>query len=368
MTGAVASVLIGVSLSPFDSLPDAVPALSLVLPVLAIAIVAGRRAALGVAAVATAAFGFDFIDPQRSFLIGTLEGFVALAVFVAVALVVGSLVGREATRRRDAEDQRDEIELMHEQFKELTAERERFAEEARRVEVLEEIDRQRSALLRSVSHDLRSPLATIRGVSTDLRDRDRLDDDVRRQLLDLVVTESERLDRIVANLLSLSRIEAGAFGPDREPVDVEEMIDRSVARLGRLFDDGSLEVDIAPNLPFAHVDATQIDQVIANLLENAARHTPAGTGTTVSAAGDRDMIRITVEDAGPGMPPGTLERVLRHDAAAGRAPASGIGLTICRAIVDAHGGALCIDAGPGGGTRVSFTIPCVARPAGATAD
>jgi K+-sensing histidine kinase KdpD len=357
VAGALAAMAIALALSPFGTLPDAVPALSLVLPVLGVAIVAGRRAAIGVAIVAAVAFGFDFIDPEGSFLVGTLEGFLALVVFVAVAIVVGSLVGREAGRRRDAEEQRDEIERMHEQFKVLTAERERLGEEARRVEVLEEIDRQRAAMLRSVSHDLRSPLATIRGVSTDLRDRDEPDPARRRQLLGLVVSESERLDRIVANLLSLSRIEAGAFEPEREPVDVEEMIERSVARLGRLFADGSLRVVVQPDLPFADVDATQIDQVIANLLENAARHTPGGTAVCVGASDAGDMIRIAVDDAGPGITSQVRDRVMTHGTPYGRAPASGIGLTICRAIVEAHGGTLCIDGGSEPGTRISFTIP-----------
>jgi two-component system sensor histidine kinase KdpD len=363
--GALAALAIALALRPFDTLPDAVPALALVLPVLYGAVAGGRRAAIGVALVAAVAFAFQFILPAGSFLIDTIEGFVALAVFVAVAVVVGSLVAREAGRRRDAEAQRDEIERMHERFKVLTAERERLADDARRVEVLEAIDRQRAALLRSVSHDLRSPLATIRGVSSDLRDRATLDEATRRRLLGLVVSESERLDRIVANLLSLSRIEAGAFEPDREPVDVEEMIERSVARLGRLFEDRPLRVDVPAGLPFADADATQIDQVIANLLENAARHTPPGTHTVVSAALDGDgMVRISIADDGPGFATAFEPRPGSGRERAGRAPSTSVGLTICRAIVEAHGGTLCIDSTPGAGTRVSFTIPPTGRAGG----
>jgi two-component system sensor histidine kinase KdpD len=359
--GALAALAITIALRPFDTLPDAVPALALVLPVLYGALAGGRAAAIGVAVVAAAAFAFEFILPAGSFVIDTIEGFVALAVFVAVAAVVGTLVALETGRRRDAETQRDEIERMHERFKVLAAERERLAEDARRVEVLEAIDRQRAALLRSVSHDLRSPLATIRGVSSDLRDRTTLDEPTRRQLLGLVVSESERLDRIVANLLSLSRIEAGAFEPDREPVDVAEMIDRSVERLGRLFEGHHLRVDVPPGLPFADVDATQIDQVLANLLENAARHTPPGTRIVVDAAVDPDgKIRVCVADDGPGFDPASPPAAATRRAP-GRAPSTGIGLTICRAIVEAHGGALDVASGPGTGTRASFTIPPTGR-------
>ncbi len=355
--GAAAALAMTLALHPVDRLPDGVAGLALVLPVLYGAIVGGRAAAIGVALVAEAAFAFEFVHPIGSFLIHTIEGFVALGVFLVVAVVVGSLVARESGRRREAEAQRDEIERMHERFKQLAADRERLAEDAQRVQVLEAIDRQRAALLRSVSHDLRSPLATIRGVSSDLRDRTVHDEAERRQLLGLVVAESERLDRIVANLLSLSRIEAGAFEPDREPVEVEEMIERSVGRLGRLFADGQLRVEIATGLPFADVDATQIDQVIANLLENAARHTPPGTTIVVSADRDGDMIRVVVADDGAGMDEARARRRPDDRLPPGGAPSTGIGLTICQAIVAAHGGTLHIDTAPGAGTRVSFTIP-----------
>jgi K+-sensing histidine kinase KdpD len=357
--GAALAVAIAVALHPFDSLPDAVAALALVLPVLVGAVIGGRLAAVGVAVVAAAAFSFEFIYPQGSFLIHTIEGFLALAVFLAVAIVVGTLVAVEAERRRHAEEQRDEIERMHEQFKQLTAERERLAEEARRVEVLEEIDRQRAALLRSVSHDLRSPLVTIRGVSSDLRDGTVFDEATRFRLLDLVVSESERLDRIVGNLLSLSRIEAGAFQPDREPVEVDEMVERSLSRLDRLFGAGAIHIDVPAGLPLVDVDPTQIDQVIANILENAARHNPAGTEVTVAATAgtDSSTVRLTIEDDGPGIDPNLRDRLATPFVTSGRGASTGIGLTICKAIVEAHGGTLTIDGEPGLGTRVSFTLP-----------
>lgn len=350
LTGAAASGVLAATLSPFDDLPDAVPALLLVLPVLVGAVIGGRRAAVGVAVTAAAALTFEFIHPTGSFLISTLEGALALAVFVVVAAVVGSLVGRETRRRLDAEQQRDALRRLHEQFKQVTAEGERLAEEARRVEVLEAIDRQRAILLRSVSHDLRSPLATIRGVSTDLRDRQGLDRPEERELLGLVVSESERLDRIVSNLLSLSRIEAGAFEPDREPVDVDELIGRAVGRVARLFTAGAVSVQVAPDLGFADVDPTQIDQVLTNLLENAARHTPRGTRVVVAATDDADGIRISVADNGPGID-ARAER-----ASPRRGTSSGIGLTICRAIVEAHGGTFRITAAGGTGTEASFTL------------
>lgn len=357
MVGAVAALAIAVAIRPFESLADAVPALALVLPVLYAAFAGGRLPAVGVAVAAAAVFTFEFIHPRSSFLINTVEGFVALVVFLAVAVAVGTLVAREAARRRHAEEQRDEIERMHRQFKVLTAEREQLAEEAGRVAVLEAVDRQRAALLRSVSHDLRSPLVTIRGVTTDLRDGTAFDEATRAHLLDLVVSESERLDRIVANLLSMSRIEAGAFRPDREPVEVDELVDRSVQRLARLFAPGTLTVDVPAGLPLVDVDAVQIDQVIANLLENAVRHTPPGTAVHVGAARGEGAVLVTVTDAGRGPGPSAPERWFAPFAGGDRGTSTGIGLTICQAIVEAHGGTITVDGGPGGGTRISFTLP-----------
>lgn len=349
--------MLAVALHPFGSLPDAVPALVLVLPVLYAALAGGRLPAVGVAVVAAAAFTFEFIHPRSSFFINTVEGFAALIVFIVVAVVVGTLVAREAARRRHAEEQRDEIERMHERFKLLTLERERLAEEAGRVALLEAVDRQRAALLRSVSHDLRSPLVTIRGVTSDLRDGAEFDDATRLRLLDLVVSESERLDRIVANLLSMSRIEAGAFQPDREPVEVEELVDRSVRRLARLFDAGALTVDVPTGLPLVVVDATQIDQVLANLLENAARHTPAGTVVSVGAVAEPAAVRITVADDGPGLPADRRDRPFTPFAGSGRGTSTGIGLTICQAIVEANGGTIGVDGDPETGARIFFTLP-----------
>lgn len=359
--GAAGTVVLAVVLRPVDSLPDSVVALVLVLPVLYAAVAGGRRAAAGVAVVAATVFSFEFLEPTGSVVLRTLEGFLGFGVFLTVALVVGTLVANQAARRRVAEEQRDEIERMHERFLALADERERLAEEARRVEILEEIDRQRAALLRSVSHDLRSPLVTIRGVSSELRDGAEFDEPTRMRLLDLVVSESERLDRIVANLLSLSRIEAGNFAPDREPVEIDELVRRSVARLGRLFAPGALRIEVAPAMPVIEIDPTQVDQVLANLLENAARHTPLGTPVVIEAGIDGDAVRITVRDDGPGWDPARPGRsALRTSGEASH----GIGLTICAAIVGAHGGTFELDAGVGRGTRASVTLPQVAPPGG----
>lgn len=136
-----------------------------------------------------------------------------MAVLLAVGLTVGLLVGSETERRRAAEQREAEIRSLYERIESIARDRSRLAEEVARVEVLERVDEQRSALLRSVSHDLRTPLAAIRAIASDLRDGTVYDETTRAELISTVCDEAERLDRIVSNLLSLSRIEAGAFTP-----------------------------------------------------------------------------------------------------------------------------------------------------------
>ncbi|HMK11858.1 MAG TPA: DUF4118 domain-containing protein, partial [Acidimicrobiales bacterium] len=167
-------------LLPFRShLTRATPALVLVLPVMVAAIVGGIVAAIGVAIAAASAFTFAFIPPVGTFRVALHEDVVALVAFILVAVIAGWLVAREVERRRSSEQ--------------------------RRAELLEAVDQQRAALLRSVSHDLRTPLAMIRLAASDLRSDPGYDEDRRAELLDSVTDETERLDRIVANILSLSR-------------------------------------------------------------------------------------------------------------------------------------------------------------------
>jgi two-component system sensor histidine kinase KdpD len=354
VAGTVVVVGAAAAFAPFsDSDALAIPALVLVLPVMLAGVLGGWIAAVVVALLAAAAFSFAFIEPVGSFV---AEDVVALVVFLVVALVIGALVAEEAARRRTAEQRAEEIEAMHERYRNVVAERERLAAEASRVAVLEEVDRQRAALLRSVSHDLRTPLVTIRGATSDLRDGGIHDQAITEELLDLVIEEAERLDRIVANLLSLSRIEAGALRPDAQPMEVEELVSICVQRLQRLFADAPLVVDLPADLPLVLADHSQVDQVLTNLLENAARHSPAGKPIEIDAAARGGFVELSVSDHGGGLDPTLGDRVFEpfHGGATG---STGIGLAICRAIVEAHGGTIAVGDTPGGGARFSFTLP-----------
>ena len=361
-TGTVLGLALVVALSaalvPFRSeITRATPALVLVITVVVAAVVGGRRAAVITSAAAALAFNFAFIPPYWTLTISVVDDVVAFAVFTGVGLAVGTLVALQSDRRRVAEHRARELQALNERFEAVQAERARLAEEATRVTILEQVDEQRAALLRSVSHDLRTPLAVIQAVTSDLRADVGYDTNTRDELLDLVLDEAQRLDRIVANLLSLSRIEAGALHPERQAVVLGELVADCARRLARLFRLTPVKLDIADDLPLADADYTQIDQVVTNLLENAARHAPDGSTILVGAHRNDGMIALFVEDSGLGIADNVRERIFEPFWLGAGSSSSGVGLAICRAIVQAHGGEIGVESPPAGGARFTFTLP-----------
>ena len=362
-TGVIVGAVTVVGVSALVSATEgdanrATPALALVLPVLIAAMLAGRVAALVSAVMAAVALNLVFIPPHWTLKINNVDDVVALAVFVVVALVVGSLVARLIERRRAAEQRQVEIEALYRQYEAIAEERERLMDESHRLDLLEKIDNERRVLLRSVSHDLRTPLAAIRAATSDMRDGMGYDDATRDELLDIVGDEAERLDRLVANLLSLSRIEAGALQPDRQAVALDELVADRVHRLARVFRHVRVEQAVPADLPLLDADYSQLDQVVTNLLENAARHSPEDATVTIGACpagrAGRDLRRR------PGARASTWRSASELFEPFRRGPgsrSSGIGLAICRAIVDAHGGQIDGCNRPDGGAVFRFTMP-----------
>jgi two-component system, OmpR family, sensor histidine kinase KdpD len=335
----------------------ATPALVLVLTVVVAGVVGGSVAAALVALLSAAAYNLVFIPPYWTFKVNVADDWVALGVFLAVALAMGLLVAGQAERRRAAEQREAELRTLYDHLRTMSEEREQLAEEATRAQVLERVDEQRAALLRSVSHDLRTPLASIRAVASDLRDGTAYDDETRTELLETVCDEAERLDRIVANLLSLSRIEAGALTPDRQAVALDELVADRVRRLGGLFRQVRVQVDIPPDLPLVDGDYTQLDQVVTNLLENAARHAPPASLVRVSAEERNGMVDLRVADEGIGVPDWERRRIFEPFRKGEGSRSSGVGLAICKAIVEAHGGTIDVDRTAGGGATFVVTLP-----------
>lgn len=344
----------------------ATPALLLVLAVVVAGLVGGAAAAATTAAAAAAAFNLAFIPPYWTAKVSAGEDWVALGVFMAVALSIGFLVAAQTDRRRAAEAREAEVRALYVELQAVASERAGLLEEVSRVSVLERVDEQRAALLRSVSHDLRTPLSTIRAVAGDLRDGTPYDDATRAELLATVCDEAERLDRIVANLLSMSRIEAGAFQPSRQAVDLGELVADRARRLRGLFGRARLQVELPADLPLVDGDYSQLDQVLTNLLANAARYAPAGSTVRVAARALGALVEVRVADEGIGVPEWERARVFepfRRGAAdeaerGGRGGgSSGVGLAICKAVVEAHGGRISVERTPGGGATFVVALP-----------
>ena len=332
------------------------PALMLVIPIVLAGLVGGRAAALIAAAAAAGAFNFVFIPPYWTLEIHAPDDIVALVVFGFVAIVVGTLVAREGERRQSAEERAVELQALNEELEAVQRERERLAEEAMRAAVLERVDEQRAALLRSVSHDLRTPLAAIRAVVSDLLSGAPYDEATRADLLALVGDEAERLDRLVANLLNLSRIEAGALRPDRQEVAIDELVADTVKRLSRLLVKRRVQIEL-PQLSVIQGDYTQLSQVVSNLLENAARHAPQNSTIRIGGREADAFVEVWVDDEGTGVAPFEGQRIFEAFRRGEGSSSSGIGLAICKAIVEAHGGGIAVEGAPGGGARFRFSLP-----------
>lgn len=355
----IAVGLVTVVLVPFRAdVTSATPALMLVLPCVLAALVGGRAAGLGVAAVAAGAFNVVFLEPHGTFKVDSVDDAIAFAVFAIVGFTVATLVARESERRRAADQRRVEVETLWRENELMQAEQARLSAAKR---ALETIDAQRSALLRSVSHDLRTPLSAIRAVVSDLRDGVVYEESTRADLLELVADETERLDRLVNNLLSMSRIEAGSLQPELQAIPIDELLDVRVHRLAGLLRTSTVTVDARPDLPLVSADYTMIEQVVTNLLENAVRHAPEGSAITVGAKARGDFIEVSVSDAGPGIDAADLPRLFRAFERGPGSRSSGLGLAICKALVEAHGGDITVDAarrnGSPRGARFAFTLP-----------
>jgi two-component system sensor histidine kinase KdpD len=246
----------------------------------------------------------------------------------------------------------------------LTVERAQLREQALRTELLEEIDRLQTTLMGAVSHDLRTPLATIKiSASTLGNPGANLGAEERRELLTLIDDQVDRLNRLVANLLDMSRVQSGNLELHRAPIAVVDLVTEAERGLG-LTGPGRIHMDLPDDLPLVDVDHLLIGQVLTNLLDNAARYAPDGTPITVSARTATDgRVEVAVTDDGPGVRPD--ERALVFEMFTGRRSTggSGVGLWIAKAFVDAHGQEIWLEDAPGHGARFCFTLPVARRPA-----
>lgn len=354
-------------------------ALALLLIVLFVATLWGARPAVAAALLGVLCFNFFFLPPFGTLTVAATDNWIALFAFLVTAVTVGQLSGHAKRRTEEADAGRREIERLYVELRNAF-------ERASHAEALRQSEKLKSALLDAVTHDIRTPLTSIKAsVSTLLEEvpskaservRVTLDPEARQEMLEVIDEECDRLNRFVEGLVELARIEAGELHLRRRSGALDEIVAAALARAGSLTRHHHVRVEMEDELPLVQVDARAVAEVLFTLVDNAAKYSPEGTSILVTAerAGEAS-IRIAVADEGDGIPVALRERVFDKffratrdgDAGDGRAPkGTGMGLAVAKGIVEAHGGRIWIEeggegrgqgGGERGGTRVVFTLP-----------
>ena len=329
--GAVAVSLLVVGLLQTTILDPQATLLVYLVPVVLAASRWGRGTAIFAVVVSLLAHDLLFVDPRCSLLVARVDEALSLVLLLFTALVTAQLA--DGARRTTQANQ-----------------------EAR---VMRQADALKTALLRAVTHNLRTPLTSIKASASGLRQAgNRMTDADRAELLTQIEEESDRLTRLVTKLVDASRLEAGQLESTRQPEDVREMVSLAVDRLRPVLGTRAVHLEFAEGSAAVGCDYAQIDQVLTNLLENAAYHTPPATSIWVRTCTADGMLRVEVEDSGPGIPGPERERLFRpFERGSTRASGTGLGLTIARGFVEAHGGRLWVENGDRHGARFVFTLP-----------
>ena len=248
----------------------------------------------------------------------------------------------------------------------LAIERVALVEDAQQARVQSETERLRNSLLSAVSHDLRTPLATITGSASALVEQEsQLDASARRELAQAIQEEADRLNRLVHNLLEMTRLESGGIHVRKDWHPLEEVVGSALARVEKHLGQRRVDIDLPPDLPLVPLDPLLVEQVLINLLDNAVKYTPETSPVEISASVEDRAVRVTVADRGPGFAPGEEARIFEkfyRGQEAGTRAGAGLGLAIARGIVEAHGGRITAEPRPGGGALFRFSLPLAATP------
>jgi K+-sensing histidine kinase KdpD len=318
--------------------------------VVLVAVTRGRGPALYASVLAGLSFNFFFIGPFYSFLINRPEDVVAFVVFVTTAVLVGQLSSRLEKRVLLTETQRKELVHVRGEF-------ERAAAQAAEADALRKSEQLKTALLDAVTHDLRTPLTAIKAAITTIRSEP-VTPEVQRELFEVIEQESDRLNHFIQGMMDLAKLEAGEITLASRNVSAEEMVEDALLRAEPLLEGCHVEVSIAPGLPELRVDPRLISQVIFTLVENAAKYSGPGARITIVVQHNENSMCFAVNDQGPGISPELRAQVFQKFFRAGSQPGLGMGLAIARGIVQAHGGKIWIEEGPGGrGASVQFQVP-----------
>ncbi len=287
----------------------------------------GQAAAIGASVLSVAAFDFFFVPPYLTLVVEDAQYILTFFIMLSVAIVISR----------------------------LTLVIQKQSEETRRSQLAVETEQLRNAVLSSVSHDLRTPLAGITGAASSLLDKKSpLDENTQQELLQTIYDEAARLNRLVTNLLDMTRLEAGVVEVKKEWQPLEEVIGTALARLEsnpvNLARVSSIRVDLPEDLPLVPLDGVLIEQVLINLLENALKYTPNTSAIEIAATAQPQQLTVSIADQGPGVPAGEEERIFgkfyRATMTSDTVSGAGLGLAICRGIIQAHGGRIWVEPCP----------------------
>jgi two-component system sensor histidine kinase KdpD len=304
------------------------------LGVVAVAARYERGPAMACALLSVLAFDFFFVPPVFTLRMNDTQYVVTGFALLVVGVVISTLAAR--------------------------------ARAATQAGLLAREEQLRNTLLASLSHDLRTPLAVIAGNASSLRDeRARLSQAEQDQLLETLYDEAQQVSLTVSDLLEMTRLHSGRVELDRQWYPAEELVGAAIERCKRQLANHRVQTRLDPQLPLLHVDGVLIEKLLVNLLENAAKYTPAGTLVTIVGENSPGTVILRVEDAGPGLPAGDEERIFDKFYRADREGAvtgSGLGLSICRAIAQMHGGSITAVNRSSGGAAFTVTLPAEPPP------
>lgn len=343
--------------------------LALLLNVLLIARRWGSLPALLASLLAMLCLNFFFLPPFGTFTIAAADNWIALAAFLGTAITVGQLSARAKRRAEEAEVGKREIQRLYSELHDAF-------DRASHAEALRQSEKLKSALLDAVTHDLRTPLTSIKASITTLLDDMRgrvdgeevvaLDSDSKLEMMEVIDEESNRLNRFIGGLIELARIEAGELHLRRRWGVVDEILSAALSRARPVTRDHRIELDLEKELPSVRVDERAVSEVVYTLIDNAAKYSPKNTTIRITTHRDgQELIRMAVEDEGRGIPVELRERVFDKffrairdgDVPTVEPSGTGMGLAIAKGIVEAHDGRIWIESGANGGTRVVFTLP-----------
>jgi len=367
LMGAVGLLLAILILLPFRDQINSTPiALTFLLVVLFTAVMYGSRPAIVMSIASMLCFNFFFLPPYHTLTIADPQNWIALCAFLITSLIAGELSARAKRRAEESEKKQKEIERLYlelqEMFKKVT-----------QAEALKQSEQLKSALLDAVTHDLRTPLTSMKAAVTTLLAGNEpgstfaLDEEGRREMLEVINTEIDRLNHHLEGLIGIAKLEAGAMQPQRTWSNIEEIVSISLTRAAGITSLNRIQMEFDENLPPVRVDEKAIAEVLYLLLENAAKYSPVGSEISVMVRKtNENFLKVSIEDQGAGIPAELQDKVFDKffrfapaDATSRPRPAGlGMGLAIARGIVEAHAGRIWIEDTSGSkGTRVSFTIP-----------